>query len=174
MADKFADTIETPRLRMREATADDAAFILAIYNDPAFLEFVGNKDIRTQEDARNYIEKNFISSYRTNGMGLLIVETKDTRTPIGCCGLVVRPTFDIPDIGFAYLPDYTSKGFGYEAARATLEHARNTLGLTDIQALVSPENVKSIGLIEKLGFSFDRDEILAGQHSETKIFRLTA
>lgn len=173
MSEKQAKTIETERLRLREATEDDADFALAIYNDPAFVQFVGDRGLRTMDDALEYVRNNFIGSYRTNGFGLMIVERKQDGARIGCCGLVSRPYFDAPDIGFAYLPDYTSQGYGFEAARATLDDASGRMGIQTIQALVSPANVKSIGLIEKLGFTFDRDEVLPGQDSQTKIFSLT-
>ncbi|WP_417465806.1 GNAT family N-acetyltransferase [Kordiimonas sp.] len=174
MADKKLETLETERLRLREATLDDAAFALSIYNDAAFLEFIGDKKLRTLEDARNYIAENFIGSYRSYGVGMLIVELKDSGEPIGVCGLVKRPYFEEPDIGFAFLSDYTSQGYGYEAALASLKHAITVQGHKCVQALVSPHNVRSIGLIEKLGFRFDRDEILPGNENPTKIFTITA
>ncbi|WP_420429970.1 GNAT family N-acetyltransferase [Kordiimonas sp.] len=173
MTNKKLETLETERLRLREATLDDAAFTLSIYNDSAFLEFIGDKKLRTLEDARRYITENFINSYRAHGVGMLVVELKDSNQPIGFCGLLKRPYFEEPDIGFAYLPDYTSKGYGYEAARATLNHAMGKLGHKHIQALVSPANVRSIGLVEKLGLHYDRDDVLPGQETATKIFAIT-
>ncbi|WP_417462459.1 GNAT family N-acetyltransferase [Kordiimonas sp.] len=173
MTDMKIETLETKRLRIRPATLDDAAFALSIYNDAAFLEFVGDKKLRTVEAARDYLDENFIRSYRTHGVGLMIVELKESGEPIGFCGLVKRAYYEEPDIGFAYLPDYTSKGYGYEAARATLDHAMGSLGYKRIQALVSPANVRSIGLIKKLGLHYDRDEVLPGQETATKIFAIT-
>lgn len=173
MPDQQISTLETERLRLREANAGDAGFALTIYNDAAFLEFIGDKSLRTLEDARRYIAENFIESYRKYGIGLLIVELKDTREPIGLCGLVKRTYFDEPDIGFAYLPEYTSKGYGHEAARATLDHAIRSQKYPRIQALVSPGNTRSIGLLEKLGMRHDRDEVLPGQETPTRIFVIT-
>ncbi|WP_020401425.1 GNAT family N-acetyltransferase [Kordiimonas gwangyangensis] len=174
MTEHYVDTIETERLILREATLDDTAFVYALYNDPAFKQFVGDRGVHSLDDAANYISNNFIGSYRKNGKGLLVATLKDSGEPIGCCGLVVRPTFDVPDIGFAYLPDYTSKGYGHEAAAATMAHARNVLGLDRLLALVSPDNVKSIGLLKKLGFVFDRQETLPGNDYETQIFTYSA
>lgn len=172
MSDKSAKTLTTERLILREATLDDADIILAIYNDPAFLTFVGDKNIRTLEEARTYLTDNFIASYRANGHGLMIVERKEDGMRIGCCGLVARPMFDIPDIGFAYLPDYCSQGYGFEAAKATLDHARIEMGLSSIQALVSPENEKSIGLIKKLGMSFQNIMRFEGSDADTQVYAL--
>lgn len=174
MTEQRCDSIETERLRLREATLEDSAFVHALYNDGAFKRFIGDRGVHTLEDAADYISKNFIGSYRQHGKGLLVVELKACGTPIGCCGLVVRPNFDVPDIGFAYLPDHTSKGYGYEAAAGTMAHARAELGLDRLLALVSPDNEKSIGLLQKLGFVFDREETLPGNAYATQIFTYTA
>ena len=40
--------IETKRLTLREITTDDAAFILDLLNDPSFLQFIGDRGVRTQ------------------------------------------------------------------------------------------------------------------------------
>lgn len=170
MTEKYAESIETERLILREATLDDTAFVFALYNDPDFKRFVGDRGVHTLEDAASYITKNFIGSYRQHGMGLLIAELKDSGTPIGCCGLVVRPTFDVPDIGFAYLPDFTSKGYGHEAALGTIAHAHAAFGLDRLLALIAPDNVRSIGLIKKLGFVHERDEVMPWSGQPTSIF----
>ncbi|MFC4349425.1 GNAT family N-acetyltransferase [Kordiimonas lipolytica] len=148
--------LETERLRLREANLDDAAFALAIYNSPGFIEFVGDRGLRTIEDAEAYIEKNVMGSYRDNGFGLYIVELKDSGEAVGMCGLVDRPGLDAPDIGFTFLPDHMRMGYGFESAAAVLKFGRETLGMERILAIVNPENAKSIGLIEKLGLVFDR------------------
>ncbi|WP_286829664.1 MULTISPECIES: GNAT family N-acetyltransferase [Kordiimonas] len=154
--------IETERLRLREATLDDADLALQIYNSPGFIEFVGDRGLRTTDDAKAYLEKNLLGSYAKNGFGLYIVELKASGEPVGMCGLVDRPGLDAPDIGFTFLPDHMRMGYGYESAAAVLDYGRNKLGMTRILAIVDPKNAKSIGLIEKLGMVFDRKIQLPG------------
>jgi RimJ/RimL family protein N-acetyltransferase len=154
--------LETERLRLREATTDDADFALAVYNSPGFIEFVGDRGLRTPADAVAYIEERLIASYREHGLGLYVVELKDSGTPVGICGLVVRPGLDAPDIGFTFLPEHMRKGYGYESAAAVLAHARTTLGLPRILAITDPRNSNSIGLLTKLGMAFDGQTVLPG------------
>ncbi|NVJ69756.1 MAG: GNAT family N-acetyltransferase [Alphaproteobacteria bacterium] len=154
--------IETNRLRLREATPADAAFKLAIYNSPGFLEFVGDRGLRTIEDAETYLKERLIPSYEANGFGLYVVELKEDDTPVGTCGLVNRDGLNAPDIGFTFLPEHMRMGYGYESAAAVLKFGREALSIPRILAIVNPKNQKSIGLIEKLGLVFDREIQLPG------------
>jgi RimJ/RimL family protein N-acetyltransferase len=148
--------LETERLNLRGFTFDDAPFILTLLNDPAFLRFIGDKKVRTLEDARQYMANGPMASYAQHGFGLNLVELKDSQTPIGMCGLLKREDLPDPDIGFAFLPDFRSKGFAFEAASAVLNDARERLKLNRFLAIVNPDNDASINLLEKLGMKFER------------------
>ena len=150
--------LETERLLLRPLTTDDAPFILTLLNEPSFLRFIGDKKVRTVEDARQYLLNGPIASYNAHGFGLMLVELNDSHTPIGMCGLLKREELPDPDIGFAYVPDYWNKGFGFEAATAVMNDARERLKLDRLLAIVSPDNDSSIKLLEKLGFRFERDK----------------
>jgi RimJ/RimL family protein N-acetyltransferase len=97
-----------------------------------------------------------MASYAQHGFGLNLVELKDSQTPIGMCGLLKREDLPDPDIGFAFLPDFRSKGFAFEAASAVLNDARERLKLNRFLAIVNPDNDASINLLEKLGMKFER------------------
>jgi [ribosomal protein S5]-alanine N-acetyltransferase len=148
--------IETERLLLRELNADDAPFILGLLNEPSFLQYIGDKGVRTVADAREYIAEGPVASYAAHGHGLYHVALKETLEPIGMCGILRRPTLDSPDIGFAYLPAYWGRGYALEAAHAVLEHARDALGVTDVVAIASMDNAPSAKLLNKLGLSFTR------------------
>jgi RimJ/RimL family protein N-acetyltransferase len=148
--------LETERLLLRALTIDDAPFILTLLNEPSFLRFIGDKNVRSLEDARQYLLTGPIASYNRNGFGLLAVVLKDSNTPIGMCGLLKREDLPDPDIGFAYLPDFWRKGFGLEAATAVMNDARETLKLDRILAIVNPDNDASIKLLQRLGMSYER------------------
>ena len=117
--------LETARLKLREFSADDAAFVLRLLNEPSFIEFIGDRGVRTLTDAERYLRNGPMASYRHHGHGLLRVSLKDGDIPVGMCGLVKRDTLPAPDIGFALLPDFWGRGYVTEAAEAVLEHGEH-------------------------------------------------
>ena len=147
--------LSTERLVIREMNDADASFILELLNDPSFIRNIGDRHVRTLDDARAYIRNGPVSSYERLGFGLWLAELRD-RTPIGMCGLLKRDVLDDVDIGFAYLPAYRSMGYGFEAARGVLDHARDVLRLARVVAIVNANNEASARLLEKLGMTFER------------------
>ena len=164
--------ISTTRLTIRELTHDDSAFILELLNDAAFIRFIGDRNIRSLEDARRYINGP-MESYQRHGFGLYLVEVKETGTPIGICGLIKRDALPHVDIGYAFLPEFRSQGYAVEAAQATLEYAKDTLKLPRLLAIVSPDNDPSIRLLTKLGFAFERMIVLPNDPTELKLFAIS-
>jgi RimJ/RimL family protein N-acetyltransferase len=160
---------ETERLRLRRFTADDAPFILELLNDPDFLRNIGDRGVRTDADARRYILDGPVMSYERNGFGLYLVELAASGAPIGMCGLVRREALPGPDIGFAFLPAWRSRGYGLEAARAVLRHAERDCGLRRLVAIVSPGNTASRRLLERIGFRFEGLTRLADDASEVEL-----
>ena len=143
--------LETERLTLREITTDDAEFLLRLLNEPSFIENIGDRKVRTIEDARQYALKGPIASYQQHGFGLYLVELKATRTPIGICGLVKREALPDADIGYAFLPAFWRQGYAWEATSATLKYGFDKLNQKRILAIVNPENASSIRVLEKLG-----------------------
>ena len=148
-------SIETSGLQFRWLDHADAEFIYQLVNDPDWLRFIGDKQVSSLDAARNYIESGPRAMYQQFGFGLNRVALKDGDTPIGICGLLQRESLPCPDLGFAFLPEYRSLGFAQEAATAVLQHGCSVLNQTRIAAIVSPENIASIRLLEKLGFGID-------------------
>jgi len=162
--------LETERLQLRWLTTDDALFIIGLLNDPSFLRFIGDKGVRTLEDARRFIVDGPMKSYQTNRFGLNLVELKPDRTPIGICGLVMRDTLPEPDIGFAFLPAYWNRGYACEAVQAVMDHARHGLGMDRVLAITTPDNHASAKLLGKIGFHFERMLKLTQDAPEVKLF----
>ncbi|HKP82838.1 MAG TPA: GNAT family N-acetyltransferase [Pyrinomonadaceae bacterium] len=165
--------LETQRLSLRELTSDDAQFILKLLNEPSFLRYIGDKQARNLEDARQYILNGPVASYERNGFGLYVVELKESYTPIGMCGLLKREELPDPDIGFAFLPEFWSQGFAFEAAATLLQDARERLKLERILAITSLDNDASIKLLQRLGFRFDGVITLAAGREQVKLFTKT-
>ena len=149
--------LASERLVLRTLTPDDAEFILELTNDPDWLRFIGDRGIHNLEDARRYIAEGPAAMYQQFGFGLLAVVVRGTGELAGLCGLLKRSWLDHADLGFAFLPRHRREGFAYEAAEATLAHARSVLGLERILAIVTPANRASIRLLEKLGMQFERE-----------------
>lgn len=162
--------LETERLLLSHLSVNDTEFILELLNDPAFLEFVGDKGVRTLDDAREYILTGPVDSYKRHGFGLYMVRLKVGGAPIGICGLVKRESLEDADIGFGLLPAFRGKGYAIEAAAAVLEHARAALGFSRILAVTSPDNHGSIRILKKLGLRFEKMISLSDDDPDIKLF----
>jgi ribosomal-protein-alanine N-acetyltransferase len=162
--------LETHRLRLRRLSVDDAGFILRLLNEPSFIQNIGDRGVRAVEDARAYILNGPVASYEKHGFGLWMVETKESATHIGICGLLKREVLEDVDIGYALLPEFWSKGYALESASGVLSYAREKLGLNRIVAVVNPKNQSSIRLLEKLGFAFEKMVRLSADAPEIKLY----
>jgi [ribosomal protein S5]-alanine N-acetyltransferase len=165
-----AALLETSRLELRRLSEDDAPFMLELLNEPSFIRNIGDRGVRTIDEAREYIALGPIASYARFGFGLYLVELKAPRTSIGICGILKRDQLPEPDIGFAFLPSYWSKGYAWEAASAVKIYARDTLALPRLLAIVNPSNASSIRLLEKLGFVFTSLTKLTPEADEVKFY----
>ena len=148
--------VETGRLVLREFTDDDAAFVLRLLNEPSFLRYIGDRGVRSLEDARRYIADGPVAGYARHGHGLMCVDRKSDGATIGMCGVLRRDSLPDPDLGFSFLPEHWSAGYALESAQAAIAHARGTLGLGRIVAITTLDNAPSMRLLEKLGFRFER------------------
>ena len=162
----------TRRLHLRWMTAADAGLLLAIWNDPAFMLHVGDRGVRTLEEAVEAFHEGPGQLYRDYGYGPYRVALKETDEAIEICGIFRREGLPDPDIGFAFLPAFVGKGFGGEAARAVVSHARDALGFRRLTAIVSPGNLASIGLIEKLGLRFERMMRMPGTDTDSSLYAI--
>lgn len=161
--------IVTERLVLSELVPDDAPFIHTLVNDAGWLRYIGDRGVRTLDDARAYIENGPMASYARNGFGLYRVSVRDGDDAVGMCGLIKRDTLKHVDIGFAFLPDARGRGYAREAAFATLAHARDNLGLDRIVAIVSPGNAPSIRLLTLLGMRMERT-LRPGESDEVLLY----
>ncbi|MFD2542655.1 GNAT family N-acetyltransferase [Lacinutrix gracilariae] len=147
---------ETERLTLSKFTLADAPFLLQLVNTPHWLKYIGDRNIKTIEAAKDYITNTHLKSYNTNKFGFYKLNVKENNTPIGACGLLKRDTLEHADIGFAMLPEYEGKGYGSEASLAVLKLAKETFQLKKVLAITLPTNANSIKLLEKLGLSYQK------------------
>ncbi|WP_055443896.1 GNAT family N-acetyltransferase [Lacinutrix himadriensis] len=148
---------ETERLTLSKFTLEDAPFFLELVNTPHWLKYIGDRNVKTIEDAQNRITESHIKSYNTQGFGFYVLRLKEgDNKPIGTCGLIKRDTLEDIEIGFAMLPENEGKGYGHESSLAVLKLAKESFKLKKVIAITLPTNTASIKLIEKLGLSYQK------------------
>ncbi len=152
MRDPVGLPFETDRLLIRPMAVEDAAFILELLNEPSFLANIGDKGVRSLEDALGYIQSAGWDNYERFGFGMNTVELIDTSTRIGICGLLQRDWLPSPDLGFAYLEPFHGRGHATEAAGGMLDVAFGTMQLPAVCAITSVTNEASVGVLRKNGF----------------------
>ena len=163
--------LTTPRLTLRVFNPGDADFIVRLLNDPGWLENIGDRNVRTPDDARAYLERGPIAAQRQHGYALWAVEeTARPGTPVGMCGLVRREVLDAPDLGYAFLPEGRGRGLASEAARAVLAHARKALGIARVLAIVKPGNAASARVLVAAGMQFVEQRRLPGYDDDSLVY----
>ncbi|MCY7345071.1 MAG: GNAT family N-acetyltransferase [Pyrinomonadaceae bacterium] len=162
--------LETERTILREIVETDDEFILDLLNQSSFIKYIGDRNVRTVEAAREYIESRFIESYKTFGFGMWAVELKETNAAMGICGFVKRDSLPDADIGFAFLPQFEKRGYAHESAAAAMKFGADGLKLSRVLAITSQNNLSSHKLLEKIGFRFERLISLPNDAEELKLF----
>lgn len=163
--------LETERLQLREFAHEDAPFIIELLNSRGWLQYIGDRNVRTPEQALAYLDNGPIKSYATNGYGLWMVRLKKPSAPVGMCGILKRTELSNPDIGYALLPAFHGNGYADEIVSATLQHAKEFLSIPVLSAIVQPDNARSIHLLKKKGFVFDRLFSFSGKDEILELYR---
>ena len=163
--------LETERLILREFNLDDVDFIIELVNNPTWIKYIGDRGVKTLEDAEKYLKSGPLKSYNDFGYGLWAVIEEDSGKLIGMCGLLKRDYLEHPDIGFAMMPEFAGNGFGFESAKATVDFAHNQLKIDVLSAITATYNEKSINLLKKLGFSFDQNIKIPNDSEEVMLFK---
>ncbi|MFN2476430.1 MAG: GNAT family N-acetyltransferase [Chthoniobacterales bacterium] len=165
--------IETARLQLREMSAErDALFILEALNEPAFVRNVGDRGIRNEADAAEYIRMRVEAGFAQFGFGTWLVELRDSGEAVGMCGLLKRDTLEDVDVGFTFLERFWGNGYAFEAASAVMEFGWTVAKLPRIIAITSPANASSIRLLEKLGLHFVERRRLTPDAPEVNVFEI--
>lgn len=161
---------ETERLILRPMSPEDKDFIFELYNAPKFIQYIGDRNIKTIEDAENYIKNRFMPQIERLGYGNYLVVTKEGNHKIGGVGIFEREGLDIVDIGYSLLERFEGKGYAYEAAQKVKSIGMEEFGLSKISAIISKDNVSSQKLIEKLGLKFQKYVTLPGEDEELNYY----
>lgn len=150
------------RMNLRHLNEKDAPFVLEIVNSPGWLRYIGDRGVRDLDGANRYIDKN-VNNYQVQGFGLYAMEMKDSGEVVGLCGLLKREYLPAVDIGYALLPQFEGRGLALEACKLVMDIAVTKLEMDTVFAIVTPANARSISLLEKLGFSLEKEIIEGGE-----------
>lgn len=164
--------LETERLVLREVAEADAPFVLGLLNSPGFLENIGDRGVRTEDEASAYIRDKMIAGYRQHGYGMWLAQTRRAGAAVGLAGLVRREGLDMPDVGYAFAPDAWGQGYAKEAAAAVVAHAMGPLSIPRLAAITTPENFASMAVLRKVGFTFQGMIQLPGVERESTYFTI--
>lgn len=162
--------LHTKHLSLREFNVNDSLFIIELVNSEGWLKYIGDRNIKTEEQAKNHLINGALKGYREHGYGLYLVEITKDKTPIGMCGIMKRENLENPDIGFAFLPEYIGKGYAYEIASATINYAKEKLNISTVCAITVAYNEKSIKLLERIGLNYIKTIKMADDKEELLLY----
>ncbi|MCU4163771.1 GNAT family N-acetyltransferase [Carboxylicivirga caseinilyticus] len=165
-------TFETERLILRPISENDSELILELYNTPKFIKYIGDRNVRTVEDAKQYIREKMIPQLQRLGYSNYVLIRKEDNQKIGTCGLFDREGLEGIDIGFAFLPEYEKMGFAFEASAKLKEVAFNEFDIKTISAITAKDNFSSQKLIEKLGLRLIGTTKLPNDDEELLVYKI--
>lgn len=155
-------TFETERLYLRPTNLSDASFIVALFNSPSWKANIGDRNVRTEEEAAAYIQAKMLSQLERLGFSNFTIILKENGVKIGVCGLFDRPNLEGIDLGYALLDPFSGKGYATEAAMRILKAGIEDFGLERLHAITLPSNIASQRILEKIGMSYKHNIVLDG------------
>lgn len=165
--------LETARLVLRRLDFDDAPFLVTLLNEPSFLANIGDRGVRSIDDAHRYLREGPMAMYEQHGFGLWHTARKSDGVPVGMCGLLKRDILPDVDVGYAFLPEYWGVGYAFEAAHAVVRHGAGKFSLERVIGVVSEGNTSSIRVLEKLGMSFERMVAMRADEPPVRLYGRT-
>ena len=143
---------ETKYLFIEPLSQKDAPFIFELVNTPGWLKFIGDRNVRDLDYALAYIERILSNP----NVAYWVVKLKKDLTSIGVITLIKRDYLQHHDLGFAFLPEYSGKGFAFEALSEVIVQLSKLSEHTVFEAITIKDNFASIKLLEKSGFVFNK------------------
>ena len=154
-------TLETPRLLLRPFRDTDLDVYAAIHADPEVMRYLGDGKPLTRDDAWRSMAM-MVGHWALRGFGMWAVEEKSTGAMVGRVGLYCPEGWPGQEVGWTLAREHWGKGYAFEAAEVSLDHAFQTLQWPRAISLIHPDNQRSIRVAERLGERFDREIELRG------------
>jgi len=162
---------ETTRLILRPVIIEDAEFYFHLMNSPKWVQFIGDRHLKSPEDAALYIQQKMLPDWEKNDFGNFTIIRREDLVRIGTCGLFVREGLNGVDLGFALLSEYEGQGYAYEAASKIKDVAYEAFHLPELLAIALPENTDSLKLLKKMGFHAVGTTTLPGDEQEVLLLK---
>ncbi len=168
----YYKTFDTDRLHLRPCRESDAPFVLQLLNSPKWLEHIGDRNVHTEDDARNYICERMLPHLERLGFGNYVVVRKDDGTTVGTCSLYQREGLDGVDIGYALLPQHEGQGYIIEAAHRLMEAAFDDFCFTALYGITTHTNLASQRVLEKLGMQWIENIRMPDDPEELRLYKV--
>lgn len=146
--------LESERLVIRDAKVEDAPFYFEMFNDPDWIKYINDKELRSIAATEVYLEDILKKNEKLNGLGFFTVIVKETQESIGISSALQRESMEYIDVGYGLLPKGRGKGYAKEATKLIMEYIRNTFKQEKVCAFTLPKNKNSRKLLERLGFEY--------------------
>lgn len=163
---------ETERLILKPTTEEDAAYILELMNSPKWIQYIGDRNLKTLEDAEAYIRLKMLPQLERLGFSNYTIIRKSDGVKMGSCGLYDREGVKGVDIGYALLEAYEGQGYAIESAIKIRDLGFSDFGQNKISAITAVDNYASQKLLKKLGLEFVKKTILPEETEEVMLFVL--
>ena len=158
-------SLTTPRLSIDPISLKDFEFIQKLLNTPGWIQYIGDRNIHSDEAAKNYLQKILDNP----NVHYWIVRLNEGGVPIGIVTFMIRNYLDDYDFGFAFLPEYGKQGYAFEASSEVMKELKKDPAFKQILGITLPDNVSSIKLLERLGFVFEKNILI--DNEELKLFK---
>lgn len=169
---KLYKSFETERLLLRPTRVQDASFVYRLMNTPAWVRYIGDRNIKTEADATSYITKKMLPQLVRLGFSNYTVIRKTNGAKLGSCGLYDHEGLEGIDLGFAFLPEYERQGYAFEAASRLLRAAWDDFGQEKLLGITDKANHPSQKLLVKLGFRQEGILRLPGEQKDVLLYVL--
>ncbi len=152
--------IETPRMRGERIGREHYAVLLELVGDERVGATLGGA--QTPDEVTESIEQH-IARWEGDGFGYWMFTDRETGAPIARGGLSRAHVGgrDEVEVGWAVMPDRWGRGYATELGAAAIDVAFTTLAVPDVVAYTLPDNLASRRVMEKLGFSYEREVVHA-------------
>jgi len=163
--------IRTTRLRGEPLRLDDFDSIRLLESDPEVQKTIFGI-VRSAEETRERGER-VVAAWDEQGFGQWAFHLIDGEF-VGTCGLFAGrlPDFDGLEVGYMVRPQYWGRGLATEMTSAVMRFAFETLQTPAVGAMLIPDNLASIRVLEKCGLRRGKDILYSGD-SPSAFFALS-
>lgn len=137
------------RVILTRLEMSDAAFILRLMTDPVWLKYIGDRGVHNSRTARRFLKLQ--QDDQLLDIPCMLAVRVDGQA-VGVCSFLQRDFMQIPDVGYALMPQARGRGLASESLTCLMDLCQTQGVGKRLAALVNPQNLASIRLLTKVGF----------------------